>query len=131
VQGFHSASSSDYGSPPHSEPYSLSVIITEQGDGTLGSTSGQEVGTSARHQATAQLQDRGSSPHIVGLGHPTALVPRTPQPVLLPTAEVDIPTIIPLPLGAFHTTTHSTLVGGMPNIPPTLQKRTPTLVVGT
>jgi len=43
VQGFHSASSSDYGLPPHREPYSPSVVVTEQGGGTLGSTSGQGV----------------------------------------------------------------------------------------
>jgi len=48
-----------------------------------------------RLQATAQLDDRGRSPPIVSLGHPTALVPRIPQEVLPPTAEVDIPTITP------------------------------------
>jgi len=43
VQGFHSTSSSDYGSPPHLEPYSLSVVVSKQVGGTIGSTSGQEV----------------------------------------------------------------------------------------
>jgi len=95
VQGFHSVSSSDYGSPPHLEPYSPSVVVTKQGGATLSSTSGPEVSTSGRHQATAQLEDRGRSPLIVGLGHPTALAPHTAQPVLPPTAEVDIPTITP------------------------------------
>jgi len=133
VQGFHSVSSSDYGSPPHLEPYSHSVVVTKQGGGTLSSTSGSEASISGRHQATAQLEDRGRSPPIVGLGHPTALAPHTPQPVLPPTAEVDIPTITFLPQGAFHTTTgtHSTLVGGMQNIPPTLQTRTPVITVIT
>jgi len=77
-QGLHSTSSRDYGLPSHLEPYSPSVVITEQGGGTLGSTSGQEGSTSGRHQAAAQLDDRGRSPpsglrppHITGSLYPT------------------------------------------------------------
>jgi len=81
---------------------------------------------SGRRQAAAQLDDRGRSPPIVGLGHPTALVPHIPQEVLPLTVQVDIPIITPFPLGAFHHTTHSALIGKMLNIPPTLQTRTPT-----
>jgi len=75
--------------------FSLFMVI-KQGGWTLGSTCCQEVSTSGWHQAVAQLDDRGRPPLIVGLCHPTALVPRTPQPVLPLTAEVDIPTITPL-----------------------------------
>jgi len=93
VQGFHSTSSSDYGSPPYLEPYSPLVVVTKQGGGIIGSTNGQEVSMSGRRQATAQLEDRGRSPPIVGLGHPTALVPCTPLQALPPAAEVEAPTI--------------------------------------
>jgi len=78
VQNFHPVRSSDCGSPSHLESYSPSVVVTEQGGGTLSSTSCQEVSTSSRHYAAAQLEDRGRPPHIVGLGHSTALVLRTP-----------------------------------------------------
>jgi len=94
VQGIHSASSSDYVSPPHLEPYSPSVMVTKQGGGTLGSTSGQEVSTSGWHQTTVQLEYKDKSPPIIGLGHPTLLVPGTLLQALPPTAEVEAPTTI-------------------------------------
>jgi len=108
--------SSDYGSP---SSYYDSAVVTDQGGRTLGSISGQEGSTSGWHQAAAQLEDRGRSPLTV------ALVPRTPHQALPPTAEVEAPTIICVQLRAFHTTTTYTLVGGILNIPPTSQTRTP------
>jgi len=66
VQGFQSVSSSDYVSPSHLEPCSPSVVVTEQGDKTQRSTSGPEMSTSGRHQATAQLDNRSRCPPIVG-----------------------------------------------------------------
>jgi len=81
VQGFLSVSSSDYGSPPHLEPYSPSVVVSKQGGETLRCTSGQDESTSGGYQATAQLEDRGrfplssysrpGPPYSTGPSHPT------------------------------------------------------------
>jgi len=99
VQGFHSVSSSNYVSPSHLEPYFPSVVVTKHVGGTIGSSIGQEASTSdrGRHQATAQLEDRSRLPPIVGLDHPTLLLPCTPLQALPPTVEVEAPTIIPPP----------------------------------